>query len=140
MTTSNRNGDQRNRDHLGVGWAFPVRPVGGRLTYARHEEDVAQAIGIILETTRRERVMRPSFGTELRGFVFDSNSPATHRAIEDEVRRALSTWEPRITVQGVRAYPEAGRSNVVMIELDYVVRRNNSTVNLVYPFYLSEGV
>jgi phage baseplate assembly protein W len=130
----------RQREHLGVGWAFPVRPVGGRLTYARHEDDVEQAIGIILETTRRERVMRPDFGTELRGFVFDCNSSATHRAIESEVTNALSTWEPRIAVQTVRAYGEAGRSNVVMIEVDYVVRRNNSSVNLVYPFYLTEGV
>lgn len=129
-----------NREHLGVGWAFPVRPEGGRLQYARYEQDVEQAIAIILETTRRERVMRPAFGTELRGFVFDSNSPATHRAIEDEVKRALSTWEPRITVQAVRAYAENGRSNVVLIELDYVVRRSNSTFNLVLPFYLTEGV
>jgi uncharacterized protein len=130
----------RNREHLGVGWAFPVRPVAGRLTYARHEDDVEQAIAIILETTRRERVMRPSFGTELRNFVFESNSPVTHRAIEDEVRGALAAWEPRIDVQTVRAYGDAERVNVVMIELDYVVRRNNSSVNLVYPFYLREGV
>lgn len=134
------NAIPRNREHLGVGWAFPVRPVAGRLTYARHEDDVEQAIAIILETTRRERVMRPQFGTDLRGFVFDSNSPATHRAIEEEVRGALAQWEPRIAVQIVRAYGESGRSNVVMIEIDYVVRRNNSPVNLVYPFYLSEGV
>lgn len=130
----------RQREHLGIGWTFPVRPVGGRLTYARYEDDVEQAIGIILETTRRERVMRPDFGTELRGFVFDCNSPATHRAIEDEVKKALGAWEPRIAVQTVRAYGEAERSNVVMIEVDYVVRRNNSSVNLVYPFYLTEGV
>jgi phage baseplate assembly protein W len=66
----------RNREHLGVGWSFPIRPVSGRLTYARHEDDVEQAIGIILETTRRERVMRPAFGSELRTFVFESSSPS----------------------------------------------------------------
>ena len=130
----------KHREHLGVGWAFPVRPAAGRLSYARHEDDVEQAIGIILETTRRERVMRPDFGSELRNFVFDANSPVTHRAIEDEVRAALSAWEPRIDVQTVRAYGDAARSEVVMIEIDYVVRRNNSSVNLVYPFYLREGV
>jgi hypothetical protein len=32
------------REHLGVGWAFPVRPVNGRLTYARYEDDVEQVI------------------------------------------------------------------------------------------------
>jgi phage baseplate assembly protein W len=129
----------RNREHLGVGWAFPVRPIGGALTLARYEQDVEQAIGIILETTRRERVMRPEFGAGLRSFVFDSNSPSTHRAVEAEVQRALGAFEPRITVQSVHAYPDAGKDNVLFIEIDYVVRRNNASFNLVYPFYLTES-
>lgn len=130
----------RSREHLGVGWAFPVRPTHGRLTWARHEEDVEQAIGIILETSRRERVMRPGFGTELRTYVFAPNSPATHRALETEVAAALARWEPRIDVQGVRAYADANRANLIMIEIDYVIRRSNAAMNLVYPFYLREGV
>lgn len=129
----------RNREYLGVGWSFPVRPVNGRLTYARYEQDVEQAIGIILETTRQERLMRPAFGAGLRARTFDPNSPATQRQIEDEVRRALLEWEPRITVEGVRAYPDATKRHVLMIDIDYVVRRSNSAFNLVYPFYLVEG-
>ncbi len=129
----------RNREHLGVGWAFPVRPIGGALTLAKYEEDVEQAIGIILETTRRERVMRPEFGAGLRSFVFDSNGPSTHRAVEAEVQRALGAFEPRITVQAVRAYPAGDKDNVLFIEIDYVVRRNNASFNLVYPFYLTEA-
>lgn len=131
---------ERNREHLGVGWAFPVRPRAGRLTWARHEDDVEQAIGIILETSRRERVMRPGFGADLRGFVFAPNSPSTHRAVEAEVRAALARWEPRIDVTAVRAHADGGRDNLIMIEIDYVVRRTNAAVNLVYPFYLREGV
>jgi uncharacterized protein len=129
----------QNREHLGSGWAFPVRPVNGRLTYAKYEADVEQAIGIILETTRRERIMRPHFGADLRGFVFDTNSPATQRAVEATVQRALSDWEPRISVQVVHAYPDPQRSNVMRIEIEYVVRRNNVSYNLVYPFYLTEA-
>jgi len=129
----------RTRDHLGVGWAFPVRPVNGALGYARYEDDVEQAIGIILETAKRERIMRPTFGADLRGFVFDPNSPVSHRAVESEVRRALGRWEARITVQAIRAYADPDRSNVMMIEIDYVVRRTNASFNLVYPFYLTEG-
>jgi phage baseplate assembly protein W len=130
----------QNREHLGIGWSFPVRPVNGRLRYARYEEDVEQAIGIILETARQERVMRPGFGAGLRTFVFDPNSPATHRRVEAEVRRALVEWEPRITVEAVRAYPDGQRPSVLLVEVDYVVRRNNAFYNLVYPFYLSEGI
>lgn len=130
----------QHRKHLGVGWAFPVRPEQGRLRYARYEEDVEQAIGIIIETTRRERIMRPDFGADLRSFVFDPNSSVTHRAVESELQRALAAWEPRITVQAVRAYADTARDNVLMIEIDYVIRRNNASFNLVYPFYLTEGV
>ena len=32
---------------LGVGWRFPLKPLGGRLRYAAYEEDVDQAIQII---------------------------------------------------------------------------------------------
>lgn len=129
----------QSREHLGVGWAFPVRPVNGALTWARHEDDVAQAIGIILETSRRERLMLPAFGGGLRERVFDSQSPATLRRIEDEVESALLDWEPRITVEDVRAVPDPARPNVLLVEIDYVVRRTNSFYNLVYPFYLNEG-
>ncbi len=129
-----------NRDHLGVGWAFPVRPVDGRLRYAHHETDVEQAIGIILETSRRERIMRPDFGASLRSFVFDPQSPVTHRLVEGEVKRALLAWEPRITVENVRAYPDLDRHNVMLVEIDYVVRRSKAHFNLVYPFYVTEGV
>ena len=51
-----------NKAYLGRGLAFPVKPVGGRLRYAAYEEDVEQAIQIILQTERGERPMLPEFG------------------------------------------------------------------------------
>ena len=129
----------RKRDHLGVGWAFPVRPHAGGLRYIKYEDDVEQAIGIILETARKERVMLPSFGGGLRDWVFASNSPQTQRAVEAAVRRALVENEPRIDVESVRATASTDTQNLLLIAIDYVVRGSNSTFNLVYPFYLSEG-
>jgi uncharacterized protein len=129
----------RKRDHLGVGWRFPIRPVNGALAYVSYEDDVEQAIGIILETARRERVMVPSFGAGLREWVFASNSPQTQRGVEDVVKRALIEHEPRIDLESVRASASPDTPNVLLIEIDYVVRASNSTFNLVYPFYLTEG-
>jgi phage baseplate assembly protein W len=45
-----------------VGWAFPVKPVNGQLTFARYEDDVERAIPIILMTEPGERQMLPEFG------------------------------------------------------------------------------
>ena len=93
--------DVSSRAHLGVGWEFPVKPIHGRLSYARYEDDIEQAIQIILLTSPGERVMLPEFGAGLRDLVFEPNSFATQRAIESAVNRALTDWEPRITIDRV---------------------------------------
>jgi phage baseplate assembly protein W len=128
------------RPHLGVGWAFPVRPVQGRLTYARYEDDIEQAIEIILRTDPYERVMKPAFGAGLRRFLFAANSAVTHRRVEEAVRRALIDQEPRITVERVAARAGEGEPTLMEIDIDYVVRRSNAFYNRVFPFYLNEGV
>jgi hypothetical protein len=51
-----------SKAYLGSGWAFPVRPSSGALRYVRHEEDIEQAIQIILLTGQGERSMLPTFG------------------------------------------------------------------------------
>lgn len=127
------------RPHLGSGWAFPVRPSRGRLQFVRDEQDIEQAIGIILETTRRERVMVPAFGSTLRDRVFDANSAPLAQDVEREVTAALRDWEPRIVVERVTAHAGTVQPHVMLIEIDYLVRRTNVAHNLVYPFYLSEG-
>lgn len=124
---------------LGVGWAFPVKPQNGRLQYAAHEDDVEQAIQIILQTERGERPMLPTFGGGLRRFLFEPNAPATHRAIEHTVREALIDWEPRIDLERVEVKPSTEEPNLLLIHVDYVVRATNTFYNRVFPFYLLEG-
>ena len=126
------------RAHLGVGWAFPVKPATGGLRYARFEDDIEQAVQIVLLTERNERVMLP-FGGGLRGFVFEPNSPGTRSRIEETVRRALVDWEPRITLERVEVTEADSQPNLLLIHVDYVVRATNNAYNRVYPFYLLEG-
>ena len=126
------------RPHLGIGWSFPVRPENGRLCYAAYEEDVEQAIGIILETARNERIMRPHFGGGLHNYLFEGNSAVTHRSLEENVKQALLEWEPRITVEKVTVTVAPKEPNLLFLAIDYVVRRTNAFYNRVYPFYLTE--
>ncbi|MEZ4235274.1 MAG: GPW/gp25 family protein [Myxococcota bacterium] len=128
----------RSRAYLGVGVAFPFAPRDGRLQLAVHEASIEQSIEGILLTDRRERVMLPQLGAGLRRLVFEPNTPATHRAVEEQVRTALVDWEPRIDVQEVRV-GEGEAPNVLLVHLAYVVRATNTFYNRVYPFYLLEG-
>ncbi len=125
--------------HLGTGWPFPVKPVNGRLAYVQHEQDIEQAIRIILLTERGERLMLPGFGAGIRNYVFEPNSAATHRGIEGAIRTALVDWEPRIDLERVQAVADPDRPNRVLVHIDYRVRATNAFYNRVFPFYLYEG-
>jgi phage baseplate assembly protein W len=124
---------------LGKGWAFPIQASpSGELTQAAYEEDVRQAVLIILGTAQGERVMRPDFGAGLCELTFEPINTTTMALVRQRVEHALITWEPRIDeveVQ-IRAEPPQGR---LMVEIRYRVRATNTFYNLVYPFYLLEG-
>lgn len=125
---------------LGVGWAFPphLEP-DGSVARAAYEEDVRQAIRIILGSNPGERVMRPDFGAGLRSFVFEPVNTTTLALVKTRVEEALVDWEPRIDVEQVKVRPDGVERNRILIEVSYRVRTTNALHNLVYPFYLQEG-
>lgn len=128
------------REFLGRGWQFPIRinPRGG-LSFVNAERDIVEALWIILSTAPGERQMVPRFGCGIHDFVFAPNSPATRGTIANAVRKALTTWEPRIDLSDVRVEAGPGEDNKLLIRIDYRVRSTNAYHNLVYPFYLKEG-
>ncbi len=125
---------------LGRGLAFPVAvdPGTGAIALAEYEEDIRQAIRIILDTDPGERVMRPDFGAGLRALVFEPINTHTLALTRHRVEQALVLWEPRIDSVTVKtdARPEQG---LIAIEVRYRVRTTNTFYNLVYPFFMQEG-
>ncbi len=132
--------DTDERAFLGRGWAFPPRLDGtGDIALIEAEEDIRQAIRIILETTPGERPMRPDFGVGLRKMVFAPLSRGTLSVVQFRVEQALIKWEPRIDVQMVRVSVDLAEPGRLLIEINYRVRETNTFFNFVYPFYLTEG-
>ena len=125
---------------LGVGWAFPPRvEADGVIAEAIYEEDIRQAIRIIIFTNRGERLMRPDFGAGLNEFIFANVNTTTMALVETRVRESLITWEPRIDVEDVNVTSDASERNKLLVDLTYRVRATNTLHNLVFPFYLEEG-
>jgi len=124
-------------DILGRGLAFPLKADDrGRLELARGEQDVEQAIRLILGTAPGERPMRPEFGCGVHDYVFEAVDAYTIGRLEHEIRVALARWEPRIEVLDVnleRALADLGK---LLIDIRYRLRATNDVRNLVYPFYV----
>jgi uncharacterized protein len=126
-------------DFLGCGWKFPVMADSSRrIDLSQDEEDIREAIQIILKTAKGERVMRPDFGSDLHKYVFASVNASTIGEVQAAVRDALVKWEPRIQVLDVAVEVDPGDSARLLIALDYRVRATNTPFNLVFPFYLKE--
>ena len=61
--------------------------------------------------------------------------------MQNQVRESLVCWEHRIDVLDVRAEANPrSAGHQLLIRVDYRIRSNNALYNLVYPFFLQEGV
>ena len=66
------------RNFLGIGYKFPigVNQRGG-VAMSRYEEDIEEAIMLIVGTAFGERQMRPDFGCGIHDLVFAPNNTNT---------------------------------------------------------------
>lgn len=129
-----------SQEYLGIGWRYPVQlDQEGEIALSRYEEDVREAIWIILSTAPGERVMRPDFGCGIHEYVFAPNNTRTTGLVRFEVEEALTRWEPRIELEEVQVQSSPTVPTLLLISVDYRVRTTDSRFNLVYPFYLQRG-
>jgi phage baseplate assembly protein W len=97
---------------------------------------VAESIRLILGTQYGERVMRPTFGCNLRSLAFAPNNAATANLARYYVAEGLARWEPRIEVLEVTTGIPVGEPHIMVIQITYRLRATQDVHNLVYPFYL----
>ena len=130
-----------SKGFLGSGWKFPVEvdPATGRIKSSDTEKDIEEAVKIIIMTAKGERVMRPDFGTGLNSYMFGDNDFSALSQIEYEVTDALVSWEPRITDIDVAVSADDESGNLY-INISYRVRETNNMFNLVYPYFINEGI
>jgi phage baseplate assembly protein W len=127
---------------LGSGIGFPLRvDARGGMALAHEDEDVREAIAVILGTAPGERPMRPEFGCGIHDYVFEAVDAFLIGRLEQEVRIALDRWEPRIDVLGVELSVEPSEqggvmNELVVIDISYQLRATSDVRNLVYPFYV----
>ena len=129
------------KDFLGKGWKFPVsvNRTTGRVEMSAYDEDIREAIEIILRTRKGERVMLPAFGSNLHQYVFGVMDYTMITSVKDEVTEALTLWEPRITNVEVEVETPDNGDGGFIVHIAYVVRNTNNPYSLVFPFYLTEG-
>lgn len=94
----------------------------GGIAMVSGDDSVRQALLLLLSTIPGERVMRPTYGSDLHRLVFAPNDQTTAGLAILYVRQAVTRWEPRVDIVDVDAGPHPDHPDELVIRLDYRVR------------------
>ena len=132
---------ESEKSFLGRGWAFP--PEFNRQTKSvkmvEEEADILNSLEILLTTRRNERIMLPAFGCYPDELLFKPLDLTLKTSLADQIKTAILYHEPRIDVTRVQLEKGVDSDGVVLIKVEFVIRKTNSRKNMVYPFYKNEG-
>ena len=80
------------------GWKFPIQvdEATGKIKTIENNDNVRQAINIILSTQRQERKIVFNFGTNLRAFMFEIVNPEFISTLKETISSSLRRWESHI--------------------------------------------
>ena len=120
---------------VATGWPLlPVPDEDGRLFWPDPETSIRQMIEVILRTAPGEQLMRPRLGAGLEELIHQPNTLTTRSAIQHDIEQALTRWEPRIQLTGVRVTP-GEEPSVAWVQISYRLPSDLREDNLVYPFH-----
>jgi len=107
-------------------------PIDGKFQHVESLNTLIQDIQILIATRPGERVNRPTYGCNLYNRLWDNLEQVVVRGAND-IRDALNEFEPRITLNNVRAVADRANGKVDFI-VSFTVIETNTPANLVFPF------
>ena len=123
-------------DFYGSGITYPLQVgTSGGIRESTGVQKIEESIRIILGTQYGERLMRPRFGSNLKGLVFAPNNAATANLARYYVEAGLRQWEPRIDVFEV-VVENDNLHGMLLIEIHYRLRATQDAHTLIFPFLL----
>ena len=84
---------------------FKKHPVTDDLVVSKDASAIKQAIVNLLLTNKGERLMNPTYGSDIRSYLFEPMDFGTANQIKNNIRDTIETYEPRIRVLQISATP-----------------------------------
>jgi phage baseplate assembly protein W len=78
--------------------SFVPHPVTGDVTILRDEDAVKRTLRNLMFMGKFDRPFEPDLGANLKQLLFENITPLTEKAIDMQIRGAISRYEPRVTI------------------------------------------
>jgi phage baseplate assembly protein W len=109
---------------------FTINPNTGDIALKRDAEAVKQSVQNILLTGRGERPFNPTFGGNLRAYLFENFDAVTEAAIKNVIINSLRNHEPRVRVDNV-VVSNLDYRNALRISIDITILSPEQTTDIV---------
>ena len=97
-------------------------PLTEDLSLKLDEEAVKESIKNLILTNRGERLMQPLIGGNVQAMLFENNTPAIIKLIQEQIKTVIREYEPRATLIDVIVRSSIDESTV---EVDVYFYINN---------------
>lgn len=113
-----------------VGVTLPLRKANNgyfEVSYTTKEQ-IKSNIKSLLLTQKGERLMQPTFGSDLKRYLFEPITSNLDSLIEDSIMEAINTWMPYVTVESIiyDTSNDLKDMNRIDLELKYSLKYSNS--------------
>ena len=99
-----------------INLSFKRHPVTNDVVTIRNEDAIKRSVRNIIFTTLGEKPFEPNFGSVINESLFDLNTNLNEIRVTDEIKTALSLYEPRIgnVEVTVRVIPDTNEMNATV--------------------------
>ena len=84
---------------------FKKHPVTNDIVISKDASAIKQSIVNLLLTNKGERLMNPTYGSDIRSYLFEPMDYGTANQIKNNISDTIETFEPRIRVLQISATP-----------------------------------
>ena len=78
---------------------------------------------MLLITAKGERIMSPTYGTNIKRIIFELNVASVETILQQEIAQAVAMWEPRVTLQSIVVQRDANKRQVA-VQAAFLSRQN----------------
>ena len=104
----------------GININFPLNDDKEKNTFFQLTQTTKNALAanltLLLLTAKGERYYMPTYGTNLRRFLFDQNDASTQSDIERDIKQTVSKFIPQLQIKALEFYKDVDKDGNKMDE------------------------
>jgi len=106
-----------------------LNPLSNDLALKRDEEAIKESIKNLILTDRGERLFQPNVGGDIRATLFENNTPATIKIVQERIKATIQSFEPRVELIDVEVTSSLD-SNTIEVKIIFYMRNSETPVSV----------